>query len=292
MFVVFIITFLLAAVATAGWLIVRRSKRAQPNDARIVGLIALCLWLAAGLSMLFSSLASVPANEVGIVTNFGRWSGTLDSGIHLVAPWSQVDTFPTRNQKSIRDAGQEGEAGCVPVKLKGDASACMDLTVLYTIDANNAEVLWRGWGSFSKLNKDLIERATDDAVNEVVSKYPAEELTANRANITRETTDALAERLRPQGVRLESITYGNPNLPQEVQNRINSILEADAKVIVAQKEKAEATAKAEAAKARQVGLTPEALIVECLNAAREIKPTVFDCGLGRTQPSSVIVAPK
>lgn len=292
MFVVFIIVFLLASIAATAWLAMRGS-----NDDEIQGwsrnarITATVLGIAAGVMLFLSSLASVPANEVGIVTNFGRWSGTVDSGLHMVAPWSSVDTFPTRNQKSIRDAGPQGEANCVSVKLKGNASACFDLTVLYTIDEDHAEVLWRGWGSFAKLNTDLIERATDDAVNEVVSAYPAEQLTANRATITAAVNVALTARLLPQGVRLESITLGDPHLPEEVQKRINSILEADANVIVAQKQKEQATAQAEAAKARQIGLTPEALIVECLNAAREIKPQVINCGLGNAgQPSIIIPA--
>jgi regulator of protease activity HflC (stomatin/prohibitin superfamily) len=295
-FVIFLVVFFCAVGMTTVWL---WTRQAENNDEGVsegflltVKIGTVVFTVLAVVMLAVSSLASVAANEVGIVTNFGRWVGTVDSGLHVVAPWSNVDTFPTRNQKSIRDAGNSGEADCVSVKLKGNASACVDLTVLYTIDSSRAEVLWRGWGSFAKLNTDLIERATDDAVNEVLSAYPAEELAANRSVITEAVNTALDKRLTPQGVRLESVTLGDPHLPREVQDRINSILEADARVKVAQRAEEQAAAEARAARARQVSLTPEALIKECLDAAREIKPAVLNCGLGAPAQTPVIVAPR
>ncbi|HEV2780387.1 MAG TPA: SPFH domain-containing protein [Actinophytocola sp.] len=288
MFIAFLITFLAAAIAAAVWMVAKHpsahrgsgSRYYEPVDVkRGAGFVAVIAGGVAGLLLLLSSMTVVPANQVGVVTHFGAWAGTVDSGLRWVAPWSSVDTFSTRNNKSIRDAA-DGNGNCVTVKLRGNASACIDLTVLYTIDRDNAEILWRGWGSFERLNSDLVDRSTDDAVNMVFSAYAAEELPTNRAKITDTVTRELDRRLRPQGVRLESITLGDNHLPKEVQDRINSILEADAKTQVAKKAEEAAAAEARANAARQQSLTPEALIKACLDAARDIKPTFFDCGLG------------
>lgn len=293
MFIAFCIVFVLAAIGASFWLFstpVRDKTGRDPLPVREFGKVAtLITGTIAGILLVFASLAYVPANQVGVVTNFGTWGGTASSGISFVAPWSTVDTFPTRNQKSIRDQG-EGNEPCVSVKLKGNASACVDLTVLYTIDEKNAEILWRGWGSFEKLNSDLINRSTDDAVNEVMSGYAAEELPTSRAQITEKITTGLRNRLLPQGVSLESVTLGDTHLPQDVQDRINSILQQDARTKVAEGQKAQAIAEAEAARERQASLTREALIRECIEAAREIKPQFFDCGLGGSgqQPSLII----
>lgn len=292
MFGFFVVVFLLAAIAGGMYLFLKHPTQEQIDryrrhhgevpvgPKRITGLVALSLSGLAGLLLLMSSLTIVPANNVGVVTNFGTWGGTAHSGINWVAPWSSIDTFPTRNQKSIRDIGTEGEAYCVQTKFAGSASACLDLTVLYTIDEDRAEVLWRGWGNFSKLNKDLIERATDDAVSSVLGFYQAEEYTTKRQEIVEKVNTALRNLLAPQGVKLESVTLGTAHLPKEVQDRINSILAADAKVEVAKREEAAATAEAKANQARQQSLTPEALVKACLDAAKEIKPQYFDCGLG------------
>lgn len=290
-FVFFLIIFAIAIGFLTWWLILKLDRPSDPSMVRLASALT-ALWAVLAGGMLFlSSLASVGANEVGIITNFGRWAGTADAGLHMVAPWSSVDTFPTRNQKSIRDQA-DGNYPCIPVKLDGGASACIDATILYTIDDSHAETLWRGWGSFAKLNEDLINRSTDDAAGLVYGRYTAEAATsgANRQAITDAITGVLAGKLNSSGVRLESVTLGDIHLPREVQDRINNILEADSRVIVAEKEKAKATAEAEAAKARQIGLTPQALIKECLDAAREIKPAYFDCGLGQSgqQPSVIL----
>lgn len=239
--------------------------------------------------MVISSLTIVPANHVGVVTTFGSWSGTRAEGLSLVQPWSTVDTFGTRNQKSQRDKAQGGD-DCVSVKLKGGASACVNMTVLYTIDADNAEKLWRGWGGFEKLNADLINRSTDDAAGEVYGDYTAETASSgdSRAPITKEITNRLEAKLKAQGVTLNSVTLGDIFLPQDVQDRINGILAADARLVVAQKEKQKAEAEAAANAVRRE--TPESLYLKCLEAAREIKPQVFNCGGGGQVP--VIVGTK
>lgn len=299
MFVFFCIVFVLAAIAAAVWVASKHPEKkknrygeelyADVDTKKVAGFIALGLGILSAILLVFSSVAYVPANHVGVVTQFGTWGGTAHSGISWTAPWSSVDTFPTRNQKSIRDQA-DGNGPCVSVKLQGNASACVDLTVLYTIDENNAEKLWRGWGSFSKLNSDLIDRSTDDATNQVMSGYKAEDLPTNRNEITANIQAALSQKITPQGVHLESVTLGDTHLPKEVQDRINSILEADAKVQVAKKGEEQAKAEALSAQARQSSLTSEALIKACLDAAREIKPQYFDCGLGGTanKPSVIL----
>lgn len=293
-FIVFLVVFLLAAIACGTWLIMGGGERAHPEDVRGAKIATIVLGIIAAGMLFLSSLTTVGANEVGIVTNFGRWSGTVDGGLHVVAPWSKVDTFPTRNQKSIRDQA-DGNYPCIPVKLNGGASACVDATILYTIDESHAETLWRGWGSFAKLNEDLINRSTDDAAGVVYGGYTAEQATSgsNRQKITDAVSSRLGAKLAESGIQLGSVTLGDIHLPKEVQDRINNILEADAQVIVAQKQKEKAAAEADAAKARQLSLTPEALIKECLDAAREIKPAYFNCGLGgQTGQPPVILQPR
>lgn len=301
MFILFIILLVLAAIAAGIWIIAKPAEEKTVTDRwgekRTVstesikvpaGIAALVLGLLAGIFLVFSSLTIVPANHVGVVTNFGSWSGTVDSGAHWVKPWSKIDTFTTRNNKSIRDQA-EGNGPCVTIKAKGNASGCMDLTVLYTIDKNNAEVLWRGWGSFDRLNSDLVDRATDNSANLVTSNYAPSDFPAVRAEMTQKMHDELSREIGVQGVHLESITLGDVHWPDNVQKNINDILAADAQVQVAQRNQQSAEAEARANAARQQSLTPEALIKACLDAAKEIKPQYFDCGLGNVQNKPSVI---
>lgn len=277
---------LIAAVVAMGGLGVMFAARSE--DTRNGGLLAGLVggFFAVVLTVL-SSATYVPANEVGIVTSFGRWVGTAESGLTWWQPWASVDTFPTRNQKSVRDQADSSESNnynCVNVKMTGNASACVDATILYTIDAKNARTLWEGWKDFTKLNTDLINRATDDAFNNVYSGYAAEQVASKRAEITERISKELGAKLAKEGVQLESVTLGDTHLPKEVQDRVNSILAADAKVEVAKRAEAEAQAQSRANAARQQALTPEALIMECLAVAREVKPQIMDCMGGAKAP--------
>jgi regulator of protease activity HflC (stomatin/prohibitin superfamily) len=295
MFIIFLIFTMIAVVGTVVKLRARtwtpaeiaeyrRVNHEPPLDAkRISGLTVVTAGIAAIITCFLSSLTIVPANEVGVITSFGAWDGTQSSGPGFTKPWSTVDTFGTRNQKSIRDAAEtEGSANCVQVKMLGGSTGCQDLTALYTIDEANAEKLWRGWKDFSKLNVDLIERQTDDSLLAVFPFYsPLEAQGAKRGEITDKLTAELRSRLEPQGVKLESITLGTLHLPEQTQKNLNELIDADTKLQIAKKGEEQARAEAAANQARQVGLTPEALVVECLKAAREIKPQVMpSCGLG------------
>lgn len=293
MFVFFCGVFLMSAIAATIWIVARPRRNDYDIDAKYVAkTVAISGFALSAVLLTLSSLTIVEANHVGVVTQFGSWAGTRDSGISWVAPWSDVDSFTTRNNKSIRDQA-DGNDPCVSVKFKGNASGCMDLTVLYTIDKTHAEVLWRGWGGFDRINSDLVNRATDNAVNLVVSQYAPEDVPQKRSEITDAISTQLNNSIASQGVHLESVTLGDMHLPQDVQDRINRILAQDANTRVAVGQEAQATAEAKAAAARQASLTPETLIKLCLDAAKEIKPQYFDCGLGgSTNKPSVILGSK
>ncbi len=61
-------------------------------------------WIAAGVFFALAfvvfwgaqSFKVIGANEVGIPVTFGRAGNVIDSGPELVAPWTEVETYPTR----------------------------------------------------------------------------------------------------------------------------------------------------------------------------------------------------
>src|ERR1700756_1710653 len=113
--------------------------------------------VAAGI-LLLDSATTVSANSVGIETQFGRPTGTLQSGLHFLAPWAEVEEFSTRVQVTNRQASAQGDnAGvdCVQVNLKGGASACADIAVRYVINASDAIDLWRRYGDFDTVRDRL-----------------------------------------------------------------------------------------------------------------------------------------
>jgi len=178
------------------------------------------------------------------------------------------------------------------VSFSGGSQGCADMTTLYTIDENNAKRLWDQWKDFSRLNIDLVDRQTDDAANTVYTQYtPLEARTTKRAELSKKLNDELRSRLDSAGVRLESVTLGDLHLPENTQNQLNDLESADNKLSIANKGEEQAKSEARAAAARLQSLTPQELMKLCFDAAKEIKPTIFDCA-GTGAGVNVSIPPK
>lgn len=254
------------------------------------GVLATVAGVGAALILFLNSYVVVPANHAGILKSYGSYAGTASEGWKWIKPWWELDTFPTRNQQSVRDQGDKSVYNCVSVKLKGNASACVDLTVLYTIDEDRAEKLWRGWGSFTRLNEDLINRATDDAANFAYGAYGQDQVGGeNRGPITTKIRELLAAKLSPHGIELNDLTLGDVHLPEEVQKRTNEVLAQDAQNRVAEGKRAQAQIDAETyAIQRASGVDPTVKL--CLDAAKEIRPQIMpSCGIGNGSDTPPVI---
>jgi regulator of protease activity HflC (stomatin/prohibitin superfamily) len=261
----------LAGVATA---ITKRSDREIRLGATAIAVIALVL---AGIVGFASSFTTIPANTVSIITAFGQPVGTADPGAHFLAPWDSVDQFSTRVQVTDRKAGPEGDtptADCVQVNLKGGAQACADMTLRYVINPGDAVDLWRRYGDFDTVRDKLLRSATDNAAKIVYGQYaPQDALPA----ITKAMTGELTKQLNDSGLTLVAVAPGQLHLQQDVQNRINDILNAQTATTVAQQTLAKNQAQAAANQALTGSLSEPILIQQCIEAAKEIKPAVFNC---------------
>jgi regulator of protease activity HflC (stomatin/prohibitin superfamily) len=62
----------------------------------------------------------VRANEVGVPVTFGRIGEPLQSGPHITAPWTDVQTLPTRPRTFQATAKvRTGESGSVTIRMSG-----------------------------------------------------------------------------------------------------------------------------------------------------------------------------
>jgi regulator of protease activity HflC (stomatin/prohibitin superfamily) len=69
---------------------------------------------------LFTTITIVGANEVGVPVTFGKIGTPLQSGPHLKAPWTGVETLPTRPRTFEVDATvRTRESGTVTIRLSG-----------------------------------------------------------------------------------------------------------------------------------------------------------------------------
>lgn len=257
------------------------AKGPSPRFAARLGLyLGTALTLLCGIGSMYNQL---DANTIGIVTALGRPVGTVGSGAHLLAPWDQVETFSTRIQVSSRlasaDEGDKASKDCVQVKLKGGADACSDLTVRYRIDAKDAQDLWARYGSFDVVRDRLVRSATDNAARIIWGSYEPQDAISGELlpKVSADMKTELARQLANSGIQLDSVAVGELHLADDVQKRINGILQAQTDTQIAQQNKARNQAEADANRILTGSLTPEILTQQCLEAAKEIHPQVFNC---------------
>lgn len=260
-----------------------------------------------GLTLLaFNCMTTVTQNTVAVETAFGKPIGVLTPGWHAKAPWIQTEEFSTRIQNSNRLAatneGDKAAADCVTVKASG-VSACVDASIPWSINYDPANVdqsqtsilqLWRSYGNFDSITANLIRRKTETAFSEVYGKYQPQDAFSGAltADIGTKITDELNSMLNPFGIEVAKFAPGATHLADDDQARLNRLFTADQDVEIAKKAAKAAEQQSFANKALNGSLTPEILVQRCFDAAREIKPTVFDCNLTGTSSTPVIVSPK
>lgn len=304
----FVTAILAAIVAIVGVFVRRAGLRALPaakadfdvhraTMLRRGGLIASIAGAVLAVVLgFFSSFTTVSANSVGIVTAFGRPTGTIAPGAHLLAPWDSVDTYSTRIQVTQRLAGPQGDvpdADCVQVNLKSGARACADITIRYVINAADAVDLWRRYGNFDNVRDSFLRSATDNAAKIVYGQYAPQDAIGGEAlpAITTQMTAELTHQLAGSGLTLVAVAPGQLHLDPSVQSRIDNILNAQTETTVAQQNLAKNQAQAQANQALAGSLSEPILIQQCIQAAETIKPSYFNCFPGSSGATPLVTVP-
>ena len=101
------------------------------------------------LVAIFQSVKIVGANEVGVPVTFGRLGTPIQSGFHLVPPWTDVQTLPTRPRTFETTAKvRTNESGSVSVRLSGR----------WAVERQNAAALYQQvrTGDEERIQQELI----------------------------------------------------------------------------------------------------------------------------------------
>ncbi|WAL67103.1 SPFH domain-containing protein [Amycolatopsis cynarae] len=292
---ILVVLAVVAFVAAARHLKLNDPGRHTDDIPRGAFLTAGGAFLAGALLWLFlATFTTVSANAVGIVTAFGKPVGTVSSGAHFLAPWDSVEEFTTRIQVTQRlydqNKGDQPGQDCVEVNLAGGAKACADMTIRYVINANDAVDLWKRYGSFDSVRDSFLRSATDNAAKIVYGQYQPQEAISGDAlpAITQKMTAELTKQLSSSGLTLVAVAPGQLHLDPGVQNRLNGILDAQTQTTIAQQNLAKNQAQAAANQALTNSLSEPILVQECLDAAKEIKPTYFNCFPGGSSGTPLI----
>lgn len=236
--------------------------------------------VAGGLTIVVLILGSttiVSARNVGVVTTFGRPSGTLGNGLHMKAPWQSV----TEMDGTIQIDNHTGEMATT-VRLGNNSTAFVDNSVRWRIQPAAADELFLDYRQFENVRDNLVTRELRAALNEVFADFdPLAPENVEGTNV-QALGDEVAEKLRAKvGSQIEILNVIVPlvNYDQATQDRINAlnVEKANTRIAEQRAKTAQAEARANEILAGSVSNDPNVLVSKCLDAAREAGISPLGC---------------
>jgi regulator of protease activity HflC (stomatin/prohibitin superfamily) len=209
----------------------------------IVGILVVLL-------LIFTSVRSVDAGQVGIITRFGEINREAQSGLAFKMPWpfEQIHYMDTRIQK------QQEEATAATADLQ-DVNAT--LAVNYALNREEATHVYKEIGQM--YNERVVVPAVQESFKAATAQYTAAELLTRRPEVKAKALEMIKRRIEPYGIRVEDLSIVNFSFGRDFSKSI------EAKQVAAQEaERAKfnlerAKLDAEAQTAQKESLSPELL---------------------------------
>jgi len=181
------------------------TRNAYAGIAFVIGILLLGI-----VVLLLFFTATVETGSVGVITNFGKVTGTvLDSGWHIVGPVDHVTDV------SIRTITTQTDADCFSSDLQ---EVKITLAVQTRITKENATKIYQNFGL------DYMGQATPkilDALKAETAKYEAAEIIANRDKIRSETLKASSARLA-DFVEVQDLSIVNVSFSDDYEKAIEA----------------------------------------------------------------------
>ena len=201
------------------------------------------LLLVAALFVVFlltvNSVACVNTGHVGIVTMFGRTTGTvLGEGIHLINPMANVTRLTARTQELKEAASVPSQEGLL---------MHLETSVIYHLDRARAAELYRDIGA--EYADVLLVPNLRSAMRAATSGNPAEALYSEQARdqVANDIERRVKAAVEARGIVIEDVLLRDVQLPEKLKASIEAKQQMDQEaqrmVYVLQKEKQEAERK-------------------------------------------------
>ena len=259
-------------------------------------------WIGSGISAILIGLLvlfagginSVPARSIGIPVSFGKVGNSLNPGFHWMMPWVSVAEV-SKTVHTISFKGDGTQAGtssapgnisgpCLDVRIGGQQTACLDITVQYEVTDAGAPVLYQdytGQGSdiMDTVARNLIVREEEQVINQVLGDYnPIQDVsaaaTSGNSQFSTFGSQVLADMRADLAGKVQVISVLMPLLRYDsaTQARLNQIQQHYGATAIANQEilTNQAQAKANAAIASSIAHDPGVLDYQCLQITQEI----------------------
>lgn len=305
--VAFVFSIIIALLAVAAFFVGGAMRRAYKRDgdsfygnggviAIVGGFVGL---IGAALLLLFGSV--IVSNGVGEAKVYTNPDGTIaftqtTPGFQSKAPWQDYADFDLFSQEvlyaSTYDGGTPAYAGGtvsgaeVTVSVGGvnggSTQANLDISVTYSLDADEAEDIYTKYKSQERFTKQIIEKTILATIRQIPSAYTAVEFRGDkRGEAADRILAALNDKLNQYGVTVDFVNLQDIRYPENVEQSLADVeaanqqalkAEADLRAaeVKAQQKVVEAQATADANAILDASLTPNVLTSQYYNTLKSI----------------------
>jgi regulator of protease activity HflC (stomatin/prohibitin superfamily) len=291
-FIAAIIFAVMAVIATVVMMVLRNS--ADKSIARLAAFVLIGLVVVATL---ISSATVVSTKNVGIVTVFGRPSGSLSNGLHFVAPWAKVTELDAAIQTDSRTRANTDPDDCVTVRIARQAQACVDTSIRWRIKPEASDELFRDYREFSNIRDSLVTRELIATLNLVFETYDPLGIDENGDStvpdvntLSQEATSKMQEKVGGQ-IEVLNVIIGVVYLDGETQKRVDALQAQVAQTRINEQAIMSADKQAEANRKLAESVDdPNVLVSKCYDLVGEMlnknitPPVAFNCWPGGGSP--------
>ena len=161
--------------------------------------------------VLWASIARVPTGHVGVLTLFGRVTGTiLPEGLHLANPLTVNNTLSVRTQEVKETASVPSNEGLIMT---------MDTSLLFHLDPEKAADVFRRLGP--RYAEVVVEPNLRSAIREATASHSANALySSERERVAQQINDQLKRELESRGMVVEAVLLREIALPASLKASI------------------------------------------------------------------------
>ncbi len=282
--VIICILLLLAVVA----FVISRVVEGQEDRTMTLG-VSFGLALLTGIVLVATSFSYVEARTVGIVTEFGKPTGTVRPGLNMLWPWASVTSFPTSKQTLDLDS-TDGNGPNVEIKFAGGGEGKVNLNITWRVESDDKAVkLWENWKDFDRVTNDLVSKNVPQNANSVLGTYTPEAAIKgeNIEKISEQINAALDKRFIADGIKVDTVSIKTISLSPQIQSRVDRQNQVTTDLETSKIEQERAKIDSETNKIRESSLSDRAQVNKCLEiinswdvAKNGQLPALLTCGLG------------
>lgn len=187
----------------------------QINGRQLVGGPSVMLAAAVVLCVVIGacSVSIVPTGSVGVVTRFGKVTGTtLSEGLNVVVPWYEVQKLSVQTQELKEVSSTPSEEGLI---------FQLEVSLLYRLAPSQAATIYQTIGV--SYPATLIEPTLRSTIRAVTSSHKASDLYSTaRERVQEEMFARVSEAFTPRGIMVEKVLLRDLQLPPTLKSSIEA----------------------------------------------------------------------